>query len=289
MDLKNSLRRLTLCLMACLLLCTVLLPAVSLADAGRWESAADEIDKYCDEAFEYYLAGDASKAYSSVNSAYFKVYEVTGMERQTLTYVSGPRKNSVELQFSACKGAVKKSNETVEDKTAVRTELNKLKSMIREDANKLAVKDGEPASVTKYYLNGQLVDSDPYADLAGDPNAKQQYASWTEAYDAVAELLDTAYTAFKGGDPEAALDNLNTAYYTVYEESGLSHEIFTGLSLEDRQAVDAEFETLRGICTEGKNRRTAFQNQCKKVKRVLSAKAASLDQIKADAAAAAAA
>ncbi len=86
----------------------------------RWGSAADEIDKYLDTAFEHYLAGDAKAAYNCVNDAYFKVYEVTGFERQTMSYVSGPRKNAVELQYSTCKAAVKKDNQDPEIKSAPR-------------------------------------------------------------------------------------------------------------------------------------------------------------------------
>lgn len=50
----------------------------------RWADAADEIDRYLDAAFEYYLEGDAKAAYDSVSNAYFRVYETTGFERQTI-------------------------------------------------------------------------------------------------------------------------------------------------------------------------------------------------------------
>ena len=248
-------------------------------EGNRWGSAADEIDKYLDAAFEYYLEGDSKAAYDSVNDAYFKIYEVTGFERQTMSYISGPRKNAVELAYSTCKGAVKKSNEDIETQTEVRTELNKLKAMIREDANKLAVKDGEEITVTKYYDHGELVAADPYADLAGDPNAKATYASWSEAYNAVAELLDTSFTAYKGKDFEAAQDNFNTARYSVFEESGFGTRIYTALSLEDREEADAQFEKAKGIVTGEKFQRKAYQRELNTLKRLLSAKAASIDEI----------
>ena len=79
-------------------------------ESGRWGEAADEIEKYLDAGFEYYLAGDTDSAYQSVSDAYFRVYEVTGFERQTMSYISGNRKNAVEMQFSACKANVKKSD-----------------------------------------------------------------------------------------------------------------------------------------------------------------------------------
>ena len=215
--------------------------------SSRWADAADEIDKYLDAAFEYYLDGDAKAAYDSVSNAYFRVYETTGFERQTMSYVSGNRKNAVEMQFSTCKAAVKKDNTDLDTKVKVRSALTKLKSMIREDGNKLAALQGGILSEMKYYLHGELVDSDPYADFSADPNAAAKYESWYEAASLVKELLDTAYMGYLDKDFEAATDNVNTAFYTVYEESGLSHKIYTDLSLKDRQKMDAHFTALRSL------------------------------------------
>jgi high-affinity iron transporter len=259
------------------------------AATARWGNAADAIDKYLDAAFEYYLDGDASSAYNAVNDAYFRVYETTGFERQTMSYISGPRKNAIELQYSTCKGAVKKSNADEETKKEVRAALNKLKAMIREDGNKLAIKDGEALTETKHYLRGELVEYDPYADLAGDPNAVAHYANWIEASEAVGELLDTAFTAYKGKDYEAALDNINTAYYSVYEESGLSHKIFAELPLEEREAVDARFAELKSIATGEQFLRKTFQREARELKNVINAKAAAIDAKDAEAKAAQAA
>ena len=210
------------------LMVLLLLPLCAAAEEGastRWADAADEIDKYLDAAFEAYLDGDPNAAYSNVSDAYFRVYETTGFERQTMSYVSGNRKNAVEMQFSACKAAVKKGNESAEDRIAVRSALYKLKTMIREDGNKLAALQGGAQSETKYYLRGELSATDPYPEYSADPNAAAKYASRYEAATVVKELLDTAYLAYLDKDFGAAADNLNTAYYTVYEESGLDHAI----------------------------------------------------------------
>ena len=140
-------------LLCCFLLLLMLLPAGSaLAEESastRWADAADEIDKYLDAAFEAYLDGDAQTAYNDVSNAYFRVYETTGFERQTMSYVSGNRKNAVEMQFSACKAAVKKENTDQETIVSVRSALAKLKAMIREDGNKLAAMQGGAQSETK--------------------------------------------------------------------------------------------------------------------------------------------
>ena len=217
----------------------------------RWADASDEIDRFLDAAFEAYLDGDPAAAYSNVSNAYFRVYETTGFERQTMSYISGNRKNAVEMQFSACKAAVKKENETTETKIAVRSALAKLKAMIREDGNKLAAMQGGVQSETKYYLRGEKVSSDPYAEYSADPNAASKYASRYEAATLVKELLDTAYMAYLDKDFDAAADNLNTAYYSVYEESGLDHAIYTDLSIQERQAMEKSFSDLRSLTASG--------------------------------------
>ena len=227
-------------------------PAFAEAEEGsRWGSAADEIDKYLDAGFEYYLEGDTNAAYNSVNDAYFRVYEVTGFERQTMSYISGNRKNAVEMQFSTCKANVKREELDTDTKIRVRTSLIKLKSMIREDGNKLAAMAGEPATEMKYYLHGELVAEDPYADLTADPDAAVKYENWYEPATLVKESLDTAYMSYLDKDFEAAMDNVNTAFYSIYEESGLSHKIYTDLSVEDRQKMDAHFTSLRTLIRNG--------------------------------------
>ena len=221
------------------------------AASTRWADAADNIDKFLDAAFESYLDGDAKTAYDNVSNAYFRVYETTGFERQTMSYVSGNRKNAVEMQFSACKAAVKKENTDQETIVSVRSALQKLKDMIREDGNKLAAMQGGVQSETKFYKRGELVSADPYPEYSADPNAAQKYASWYEAATLVKEGLDTAYMGYLDKDFEAALDNLNTAFYSIYEESGLSHKVYTDLSLKDREKMDQYFSELRTLAANG--------------------------------------
>jgi len=221
------------------------------AASTRWADAADNIDKFLDAAFESYLDGDAKAAYDNVSNAYFRVYETTGFERQTMSYVSGNRKNAVEMQFSACKAAVKKENTDQETIVSVRSALQKLKDMIREDGNKLAAMQGGVQSETKFYKRGELVSADPYPEYSADPNAAQKYASWYEAATLVKEGLDTAYMGYLDKDFEAALDNLNTAFYSIYEESGLSHKVYTDLSLKDREKMDQYFSELRTLAANG--------------------------------------
>ena len=264
------------------------------AASTRWADAADEIDKYLDAGFECWLEGDFKAAYSNVNDAYFRVYETTGFERQTMSYISGNRKNAIEMQFSNCKSLVKREETDLDTKIKVRSGLAKLKSMIREDGNKLATLQGGALSETKYYLHGELVSSDPYADFSADPDAATKYESWYEAATLVKELLDTAYMGYLDKDFEAASDNINTAFYSVYEESGLSHAIYTDLSLKDRQKMDAHFTALRGLISSAaekyqKNKyRTSTDSAKNDVLKLAKALDAKEEEAKAAAAAAAA-
>lgn len=240
--------------LCCVIAVLLMVPLYGIAEEGastRWADAADEIDKFLDAAFEAYLDGDPASAYDNVSNAYFRVYETTGFERQTMSYISGNRKNAVEMQFSACKAAVKKENETTETKIAVRSALAKLKAMIREDGNKLAAMQGGVQSEGKFYSRGELVATDPYAEYSADPNAAAKYASWYEAATLVKELLDTAYMGYLDKDFNAAADNLNTAYYSVYEESGLDHAIYTDLSLKERQTMEKSFSDLHSLVASG--------------------------------------
>ena len=263
-----------------LLLMLQCLPAAGEGISTRWADAADEIDRYLDTAFEDYLAGDPNAAYSNVNDAYFRVYETTGFERQTMSYISGVRKNAVEMQFSACKAAVKKDNKDQETIVSVRSALLKLKSMIREDGNKLAAQQGGMQSENRFYKAGEPVASDPYPEYSPDPDAAAKYASWSEAATLAKELLDTAYLAYVDRDFEAAEDNLNTAYYSVYEESGLAHKIYTDQGLKDRQQVEGQFSTLRTLIGNGtvKFQQNKYRTTSDRTKQLLLKKATLLDE-----------
>lgn len=97
----------------------------------NWNEVADAMAKVLDDAYDAYAAGDADAAYKGVNNAYYGYYETEGFERTVMGYISGARKTEVELQFSACKTAVKKSA----SKEDFRKELDKLSDMLHEDAD----------------------------------------------------------------------------------------------------------------------------------------------------------
>lgn len=287
---STSMARLASVVVMALMLLAQGVGAMAEADT-RWADAADEIDRFLDTAFEDYLAGDADTAYQNVSNAYFRVYETTGFERQTMSYVSGNRKNAVEMQFSNCKAAVKKDNADPETIVSVRSALVKLKGMIREDGNKLASQQGGAQSEMKWYKGGEPVAADPYPEYSADPNAAAKYDSWYEAATLVKELLDTAYMGYLDKDFTAAADNLETAYYSVYEESGLSHKIYTDLSLSDRLGMEKQFASLNGLVSAAaeKYQKNKFRTTTDKAKNSILKLAKRIDEQEAAAKAAEAA
>lgn len=100
---------------------------------ASWNAVTDEMDAVLDEAYKIYEKGDPDAAKKQVNVAYFQYYEKVGFERTTQAKISGSRAGIVEQQFAAVKKTMidRKPNKVVE------SELDKLKSMLREDANKL--------------------------------------------------------------------------------------------------------------------------------------------------------
>ena len=257
-------------------------------EAGRWETEADMIDNYCDSAFAYYLEGKNTEAVGAVNNAYFKVYDIR-FEMEVMNRISGPRKNKTELEFSTCKGLLKKDSSDEENRKAVRSELNTLKAMIREDCNKLSAMDGYRLSEVSYWLNGERVNNDPYAEYGGNAGAQRQYASWAEAAAAMDDLFETAREAYETFQESTALDSIKTAYYSVFEESGLSHKIYTDLGLTEREEVEEAFDKLQAAAIAESHKTRTFTRAIDNVKKTAKAKAASIDAKEAEAKAAEAA
>ncbi len=249
-------------------------------EGNRWGSSADRIDRYLDEAFEAYLAGDNSAAYDCVNNAYFKVYEVTGFERQTMTYVSGPRKNAVELEFTTCKAAVKKTELDETTKSAVKGELNKLKAMIREDANKLALKDGEAQTEMTYWQNGIQLAYDPWSQYGGEVEGAR-YVSWTEAFDAINDLMTTVDKEYSGKTFTDAADTLNNAYFSIYLSSGFAGKIYDTFGYDSWRYIEDCFTSLHDLIDAQKLQKTPYGNTERKLLNGLKKRAQRLDYIDA--------
>ncbi|MBQ4249919.1 MAG: FTR1 family iron permease [Clostridia bacterium] len=119
--------------LALLLILTVCVGVYAGAESefATWNEVVDTMDAVLDNSYAAYESGDADAAFKGVNEAYYGYYETTGFERIVMGYISGSRKTEVELQFTNCKSAAKKGVPVEEYKE----EIEKLKAMLREDAN----------------------------------------------------------------------------------------------------------------------------------------------------------
>ncbi|MBQ3761019.1 MAG: FTR1 family iron permease [Clostridia bacterium] len=277
---KKTMRCFALLAVLMLLSCALADEAFQYTQGNRWGSSADRIDRYLDTAFEQYLAGDNAAAFDSVNNAYFKVYEVTGFERQTMTYVSGPRKNAVELEFTTCKAAVKKTELDENTKSAVRGELNKLKAMIREDANKLALKDGEKQTETTFWQNGVQLSYDPWSQYGGEAEGSK-YASWTEAYGAIEDLMATVAKEYNGKTFSDAAETLDNAYFSIYWGSGFAGSVYDAFGYDSWRSVEDNFTALHDLIRAEKLQKTPYGNTERKLMNGLKRRAQRLDDIAA--------
>ena len=114
---KNLLRRVVL--LAFFSLCAVSLFSQDAKKSeakkkyGSWTEIVGDMEVHLNNAFELYKEGKQREAYNEVNTAYFRFYESKGMEKTTMAYLSGARKNAVEGAFyeyrrnalCGCKGA----------------------------------------------------------------------------------------------------------------------------------------------------------------------------------------
>ena len=110
-----------------------------------WNEIAGEMAVLLNESYEAYFRKEVEQAKNLVNDAYFGFYEKEGFERTVMTYISGKRGAHVEYQFPLIK---KMMTEGAPNKE-VRTALDYLIKMLREDANQL---DGKEESGLGVFL-----------------------------------------------------------------------------------------------------------------------------------------
>jgi high-affinity iron transporter len=130
-----------------LILLTILCVNAEAAKYASWNEIIDEMHAVLDKAGDAYQAGDADAAKNFVDDAYFGFYEKEGVEKMVLSFVSGKRASTVEYQFSVAKRLMTEGAPLAE----VQGSLSLLKTMLREDADKLDGKgeEGEESVVAE--------------------------------------------------------------------------------------------------------------------------------------------
>jgi len=209
--------------MASLVVAIVAVP--SRAANQTWGDVATTINGLIDEGVSTFKGGDAKGGKDKVNDAYYKHYEITGMEKQVMARISGSRVSQVEMEFSLLKKAM-----TDGDSAGVDSHATTLKQYIVEDAASL---DGVAPGTSSQ------ASSDDYS-----PGA------WGEVAKTINGILNDGANAYKGGDAKAGKDKVNEAYYKHYEITGMEKQVMSRISGSRVSQVEMEFSLLKKAMTD---------------------------------------
>jgi high-affinity iron transporter len=116
----------------------------------NWREIIADMDTTLTASYEAFLNKDVKKAKDLVNDAYFGFYEKYGVERATLSYISGKRASTVEYQFSIIKKAMTDGKSDSE----VKMEVDKLITWLHEDAEAL---DGREIGALSIFVAALLI------------------------------------------------------------------------------------------------------------------------------------
>jgi high-affinity iron transporter len=182
------------------------------AEAGPWEEAEREMRLVLSEAYYCFVAGDIEGAKGAVNRAYTRQYKGT-FENEVQSRISNARAENIDEWF-----------------TYVIRSLGEGKSQaeIREDFNKL----NHLLTVTARRLDGHEEPS------AGEKN-------WTNIAAEMAAVLDRAHKLYRAGDPGAAKEQVDAAYFQYYEKLGFEKIVMARISGERASAVEYQFSAVK--------------------------------------------
>ena len=220
---QRSIRLLIALVMASLVVAIVAVP--SRAANQTWGDVATTINGLIDEGVSTFKGGDAKGGKDKVNDAYYKHYEITGMEKQVMARISGSRVSQVEMEFSLLKKAM-----TDGDSAGVDSYATTLKQYIVEDAASL---DGVAPGTSSQ------ASSNDYS-----PGA------WGEVAKTINGILNDGANAYKGGDAKAGKDKVNEAYYKHYEITGMEKQVMSRISGSRVSQVEMEFSLLKKAMTD---------------------------------------
>ena len=220
---QRSIRLIIALLMATIVMAVVATP--SRAAEQTWGDVATTINGIIDEGVNAYNGGDAKTGKDKINDAYYKHYEITGMEKQVMARISGSRVSTVEMEFSLLKKAMADG-----DSAGVTSHATTLKQYIVEDA---ATLDGVSPS------DAAQASSDDYS-----PGA------WGEVARTINGIIADGVNSYKGGDAKAGKDKINDAYYKHYEITGMEKQVMSRISGSRVSQVEMEFSLLKKAMTD---------------------------------------
>ncbi|GHV58860.1 iron transporter [Campylobacterota bacterium] len=210
-------KKLFLIITAC---CVWLLPFASAQEQeprkkyADWGEIVADMEVVLTASYNSYFTKNVEAAKSQVNDAYFGYYEKHGVERATLSYISGKRASVVEYQFSIIKRAMSDGKPNAE----VKREVDQLIKWLHEDANAL---DGREVGALGIFaaallimlregVEAILVIAAIVAYLARSGNARYAKPVYISSAAAVAASAAMAYLIAQfvsfGGAPQEILE-----------------------------------------------------------------------------------
>ena len=161
------------CALLVLMLCAFVIANVGDAEAARkkkryedWRGVAADMALEFNSAIENVKNGKYQDAYTNVNDAYFKYYEVQGVERMVMVAISAARVNHIEGQFRDIKHVLLGNQQ--KDKDSLLQQIEDLKLKVYKDSMVLDGKAeiSDPDSLgAALYTDTQI----PKPELAGVP------------------------------------------------------------------------------------------------------------------------
>jgi high-affinity iron transporter len=188
------------------------------AEAGPWEERERELRLVLSEAYYRFVAGDVAGAKAHVERAYAGYYQ-GAFEYEVQSRISAARAENIGEWFDYVAAALGEGK----SQTEVREDFNQLNHLLRVTARRL---DGheEPAASTR---------------------------SWAAIARKMAAVFDKAGGLYRAGDPKAAKEQVDAAYFQFYEKLGFEKTVLTRISGARASAVEYQFSTVKKEMTRG--------------------------------------
>jgi high-affinity iron transporter len=188
------------------------------ADAGLWEEKEREMRLVLSEAYYRFIARDIESARVYIDRAYTQHYR-GAFENEVKSRISEARAENIDEWFAYIISSLSESKSQAE----MREDFNQLNHLLRVTARRL---DGYEEPV------------------AGGRN-------WTKTAQEMAAVFDRAYSLYRAGDPKAAKEQVDVAYFQYYEKLGFEKIVMARISGERASAVEYQFSTVKKEMSRG--------------------------------------
>jgi high-affinity iron transporter len=170
------------------------------------------------EAYYRFVAGDIEGAKGQVNQAYTQHYR-GAFESEVKSRISEARAENIDEWFAYIAQSLSEGKSQAE----MREDFNDLNHLLNVTARRL---DGheEPAATGR---------------------------NWTKTAQEMAAVFDQAYKLYRAGDPKAAKEQVDVAYFQYYEKLGFEKSVMARISGERASAVEYQFSAVKKDMTKG--------------------------------------